>query len=74
MIYENKTKQQVNSFLNELNILLRENNLYINFMDGALFHNQNGFCGIVEDAKTTLVLLDETTGLTLHETEKYDNK
>lgn len=74
MIYENKTKQQVNQFLDELNLLLRKNNFYINFMDGGLYHNQSNFCGVLEDAKVSLLLLDETTGLTLHETKQYDNK
>jgi hypothetical protein len=70
--YDNDAKKDIKNFLQKLNALLREEGFYINFLDGTLSHTYKGFCGVLDDEKTSLCLLDDNTGLVLYETEKYN--
>jgi hypothetical protein len=71
--YDSEAKKDIKNFLQKLNILLREEGFYIDFINGTLNHTYKGFCGALDDEKSSLCLLDDNTGLVLHETDKYKN-
>ena len=53
-----KSKKSLIEFLNELNKLLRNHNLSIQFMDGAIFSESIGYLGLLEDNKDQIVIND----------------
>jgi hypothetical protein len=71
--YDNEAKIEIKNFLQKLNTLLREEGFSIDFINGTLNHNYKGFCGALDDEKSSLCLLDDNTGLVLYETDKYKN-
>lgn len=55
---DQKHTSQIKDFLTRLNELLREANLSIEFNDGALFHDNAGYIGQLEDNRDQIVLTD----------------
>lgn len=55
---DQKHTSQIKDFLTKLNKLLREANLSIEFNDGALFHDNAGYVGQLEDNRDEIVLTD----------------
>ena len=53
-----KSKKSLINFLNELNLLLRKYEMDINFIDGAIFSNSNGYLGQLEDNKDYVSISD----------------
>ena len=51
-------KKNLIIFLDELNELLRNHNLNIQFMDGALFSKTSGYIGQLEDNRDQVVISD----------------
>lgn len=51
-------KRNLIAFLNDLNELLRNHDLSIQFMDGALFSETSGYIGQLEDNKDQVVITD----------------
>jgi hypothetical protein len=67
--YDNQSnKKEIELFLTKLNVLLRESKFQIDFRYGILHHEIKGFCGPVEDDGVTLTLVEDSTGVTLYET------
>lgn len=56
--YSEEYKKNINNFINQLNLLMRESNVKIDFMDGALYYDQR-YIGILDDQDTTILLEDE---------------
>jgi hypothetical protein len=62
-------KEELVESLDNLNFFLRNNNLYIDFSTGTLWHELHGFCGPLEDDGENLILLEDSSGEVLHETK-----
>ena len=55
----NEKKKELNNILEELNIFLRENSLYFDSSDIPLCSVKYGYLALVEDTRTSLVLLED---------------
>jgi hypothetical protein len=56
--YSNEYKKRINTFLNDLNTLMRESKITIDFNEGSLYFDYK-YVGLLEDQDTTLLLEDE---------------
>lgn len=77
MTYKNlsvETKQQINTALEELNLLLRTHGLYCESMVGfELYSKKHGYLGLIEDLGHSLSLLaDSEDYLEMYSTERKE--
>ena len=69
MSFTDSVSDSTKNFINQLNQLLRDHNLYNDFCNGALFTLNSGYVGVLEDDQTDLYLVEEETGEILCESE-----
>ena len=62
----------INKFLNDLNSLLRESEITIDFIEGSVSHNRYGFLGYLEDQIDSTALTN-LEGLELFKSHSYNN-
>ncbi len=66
--FSTSDKKNILNFINELNLLLRDNNLNIDFTDGALFSNTLGYIGVMEDNRDSIAITDGSEHVFVSET------
>lgn len=67
--YSNEYKKKINTFLNDLNILMRKSKVTIDFNEGSLYFDHK-YVGLLEDQDTTLLLEDQES-LLYHESDEF---
>jgi hypothetical protein len=67
------TKPKIKTFINDLNAFLRENEVSIDFTSGTLFLNKYGYCGILDDTRDNILLVEDVDGNVIYESKQIAN-
>jgi len=71
--YNDSNKPKIKTFINNLNLFLRENQVSIDFTNGTLYFNKYGYCGILEDNGDNVLLVEDMNGNTIYESKEIAN-
>lgn len=65
------SKKEIKTFVDQFNALLREHKMYIDFMDGTLYHDTK-YAGMLEDCGEA-VSIEDADGIELYESSSNED-